>query len=274
MLECVINVSEGRDTDVLSRLAGSVRTSLLDLHSDPDHHRSVFTLVGTSGARDLSRGAVQLLDIGRHAGEHPRLGVVDVVPFVPLDGSTMDDAVAARDDFARWAGDELGVPCFVYGPTGPIGAPERTLPDLRRHAWRDLAPDAGPSGPHATAGAICVGAREPLIAYNVLLDSPDIALAREIARDIRRPGLRTLAFNVDGRAQVSMNIVDTVNVSVAEAFDAVAGRARQRGVSGATAELVGLVPRRALEEVDPSRWSELDLGDDRTIEWRVNRLSR
>lgn len=274
MLECVVNVSEGRDTGVLARLAESVHTSLLDVHSDADHHRSVFTLAGSDSARNLTVRAVQLLDINRHTGEHPRLGVVDVVPFVPLGDATMDEAVAARDAFARWAGDELGIACFVYGPIGSLATTQRTLPDLRRHAWRDLAPDSGPSTPHATAGSICVGARPELIAYNVLLDSGDVALAREIARDIRRPGLRTLAFTVDGRAQVSMNIVDIRNVSVADAFDAVAVRARQRGVTGTTAELVGLIPRQALEKVDPERWNELDLGNDKTIEWRLNSLSR
>jgi glutamate formiminotransferase len=271
MLECVVNVSEGRDTAVLARLAESVSTSLLDVHSDVDHHRTVFTLAGSDSVRDLTRCAVALLDIGVHAGEHPRVGVVDVVPFVPLDDATMDDAVAARNEFARWAGNELGIPCFLYGP---IGDGERSLPDVRRHAWRDLLPDTGPHRAHPTAGAICVGARAPLIAYNVLLESADMDLARDIARDIRRPGLRTMAFTVNGNAQVSMNIVDAEAVTIADAFDAVAQRARQRGITNLSAELVGLIPRTALKKVDPERWSQLDIGDDKTIEWRVNRLSK
>lgn len=271
MLECVVNVSEGRDTAVLAHLAESVRTNLLDVHSDVDHHRSVFTLAGSDGVRDLTRHAVDLLDIGAHTGEHPRVGVVDVAPFVPLDDASMVDAIAARNEFARWAADELDIPCFLYGP---IGDEERSLPEVRRHAWRDLAPDAGPRTAHPTAGAICVGARAPLIAYNVLLDSPDIGLARGIARDIRRPGLRTMAFTVNGNAQVSMNIVDTDAVSVADAFDAVAHCAARHGITNLSAELVGLIPRKALEKVDPERWIQLDLGNDKTIEWRVNGLSK
>lgn len=270
MIECVVNVSEGRDAAVLGQLAAAVQSCLLDVHSDVDHHRSVFTLAGTDGARTLTERTVECLDIGRHAGEHPRLGVVDVVPFVPLHDATMNDALAARDAFARWASEELGVPCFLYGT---VGGSERTLPDVRRHAWHGLAPDTGPSTPHPTAGAICVGARKALIAYNVLLDSTDIGIAREIAREVRRPGLRTLAFTVDGRAQVSMNIVDTDSVSVADAFDAVALCAGRQGITTLSAELVGLVPQQALDRVDPQRWSQLDLGNDKTIEWRVNKLS-
>ena len=270
MIECVINVSEGRDAAVLAQLATAVHTCLLDVHSDVDHHRSVFTLADQNGARALTECAVGILDIGSHSGEHPRLGVVDVVPFVPLGDATMHDALAARDAFAHCASNDLGVPCFLYGT---VGNTERTLPDLRRLAWRGLAPDTGPTSPHPTAGAICVGAREALIAYNVLLDSSDIGMAREIAREVRRPGLRTLAFSVNGRAQVSMNIVDTDSVTVADAFDAVAQCARQRGIVDLSAELVGLIPRKALEKVDPERWIQLDLGNDKTIEWRVNNLS-
>jgi glutamate formiminotransferase len=271
MLECVANVSEGCNSTTLERLGESVRTTLLDVHSDVDHHRSVFTLAGSESVRHLTQRAVELLDIGRHTGEHPRIGVVDVVPFVPLDDTTMHDALDARDAFARWAADELDIPCFLYGS---IRGDERSLPDVRRHAWRDLTPDTGPTTPHRTAGAICVGARAPLIAYNVLLDSPDIDLARDIARDIRRPGLRTMAFAVSGRAQVSMNIVDTNAISVADAFDAVSKRADQRGIVNLSGELVGLIPRKALEKVDPERWHQLDLGDEKTIEWRVKSLSK
>ena len=270
MIECVVNISEGRDAAVLGQLATAVQTSLLDVHADVDHHRSVFTLAGTDGARTLTEHTVEHLDIGSHSGEHPRLGVVDVVPFVPLGDATMHDALAARNAFAHWASNELGVPCFLYGA---VGDTERTLPDVRRHAWHGLAPDTGPSSPHPTAGAICVGARRALIAYNVLLDSTDIGMARGIAREVRRPGLRTLAFTVNGRAQVSMNIVDTDAVTVADAFDAVSHCAGRHGITTLSGELVGLVPRQALDKVDPQRWNQLDLGNDKTIEWRLNRLS-
>ena len=140
MLECVVNLSEGRRPDVIAALAAAAGADLLDVHSDRHHHRSVLTLVGR-GARSAGSLAlaVEALDLGGHDGAHPRIGVVDVVPFVPYgDGTTMADALAARDGFAAWAADELGVPCFLYGP-------ERTLPEVRRHAFGALAPDHGPA---------------------------------------------------------------------------------------------------------------------------------
>ncbi|HKA04827.1 MAG TPA: hypothetical protein VKD67_10870, partial [Acidimicrobiales bacterium] len=243
MLECVVNVSEGRDHALLNDLAAAVGTNLLDLHADPDHHRSVFTLVGTDAPRALAAAAVALLDISSHAGVHPRLGVVDVVPFVPLAGSSLADAVAARGDFAAWFAGELGVPCFVYGP-------ERSLPEVRRRAFRDLNPDAGPNRPHPTAGACCVGARGVLAAFNVWLATSDVTLARRVAAAVRSPSVRALGLACGHRVQVSMNLVDPETTGPAAAYDAVAALAP---VSGA--ELVGLVPAAVLDAVPPSRWA-------------------
>lgn len=266
MLECVINVSEGRDESLVRGLAcdesGATDPDILDVHSDPDHNRSVITIVGTSCPRAVTRRAVRLLDISRHAGVHPRLGVVDVVPFVALEGSTPAEALQARDDFALWAADELRLPVFLYGP-------ERTLPDIRRGAWTSLQPDHGPAEPHPTAGAVCVGVRPVLIAYNVFLDTSDMPVARSIASRVRRPGLRTLAFSVGGNAQISMNIVDADAISVADAYDTVVSHAASAGAKVMRAELVGLLPARQLEMVDPSRWDELDVGSHRTIESRI-----
>ncbi|MFM8857053.1 MAG: hypothetical protein ACKOI2_07570, partial [Actinomycetota bacterium] len=137
---------------------------VLDLHVDKDHHRSVFTLVGEQAVRHLTSRAIETLDIGRHAdGVHPRLGVVDVVPFVPLPDSSVADALSARQAFAEWATDAFAVPCFLYGPTHGSLRSERTLPDIRRTAWSSLLPDLGPKTPHRTAGAICVGVRPILV---------------------------------------------------------------------------------------------------------------
>lgn len=266
MLECVINVSEGRDTGLVSRLAESVSgeptRQLLDIHADADHNRSVFTLVGVDAPRALTRRCVELLDISDHSGVHPRLGVVDVVPFVALDGSSRRDALTARNDFASWAADELRLPVFIYGP-------ERTLPDIRRGAWTTLLPDHGPNVAHPTAGAVCVGVRPVLIAYNVLLASSDLALAKGVATRVRRPGLRTLAFMVGGTAQVSMNIVDADEISVSNAYDAVAAEAAAAGTRVAKAELVGLLTERHLLMNDETRWTQLDIGPDRTVESRL-----
>jgi glutamate formiminotransferase len=187
VLECVINVSEGRDADALARLREACSDALLDVHTDVDHNRSVFTLAGwdvLDAARALTRCAVATLDLRRHTGVHPRIGVVDVVPFVPLFDATIADAIAVRNRFAVWAAESLHVPCFLYGP-------ERALPDVRREAFTDaLAPDVGPPVPDPSAGAIAVGARPVLIAYNVwLADGTGLDVARRIARDVRRPGV-------------------------------------------------------------------------------------
>lgn len=267
MLECVVNVSEGRDPGLLSALSAAVQPDLLDLHTDPDHNRSVFTLVGTEAPRRLAAAAVSLLDISGHEGVHPRLGVVDVVPFVPLSGSTMDDALDARNAFAQWAAGDLGVPCFLYGP-------ERSLPDVRRHAWRDLAPDVAPNGttsPHPTAGAMCVGARDILVAWNVWLDA-DLDTAREIARRVRTPAIRTLGLQTDRYVQVSINLVNPLAHGPAEAWDAVAYEAQSLGAVVMRSELVGLAPRAVLDAIDEDRWEELDLSPDRTIEARLAAL--
>jgi glutamate formiminotransferase len=259
MLECVVNVSEGRDPAVLDELAAVCGDDLLDRHADPDHHRSVFTLVGTDAPRALAAAAVARLDVRRHQGVHPRLGVVDVVPFVPLEGATMAAAVAARDAFAAWLARQHGVPCFLYGP-------DRSLPEVRRRAFGDLTPDTGPARPHPTAGACCVGARDVLVAYNVWLAAADLARAREIAAAVRSPTVRALGLACGDRVQVSMNLVAPLVTGPAEAYDAIA---RLAPVCGA--ELVGLVPEAVLERIPPSRWDELNLGAAHTIEGRLER---
>jgi glutamate formiminotransferase/glutamate formiminotransferase/formiminotetrahydrofolate cyclodeaminase len=257
VLECVVNVSEGRRPGVVASLADAVRGDLLDVHTDPDHNRSVLTLVGEDAPRALARAAVAAVDLREHDGVHPRLGAVDVVPFVPLAGATDADARAARDRFARWVADELGVPAFLYGP-------ERTLPEVRREAFRTLVPDAGPPQPHPSAGAVAVGARPVLVAWNVWLAEPDLALAKRVASAVRGPHLRALGLAVAGGAQVSMNLVAPDVVGPAEAWDRVAALAAVD-----RAELVGLVPASTLERIDPSRWGRLDLAEERTIEHRL-----
>ena len=265
MLECVVNISEGRDIAFLAGLAERLSPWLLDVHTDRDHNRSVFTLVGEDAPRILARECVGRLALDSHEGVHPRIGVVDVVPFVPLAGSTMDDAVRARDSFARWAGGELFLPAFVYGA-------ERTLPDIRRSAWKDLGPDHGPHAPHPTAGAVCVGARDVLVAYNVWLENADIATAKAIAARVRSPFVRTLGLQVGALTQVSMNLVSPDLTTPMHAFDAVVSHARGTGARIAHAELVGLVPGAVLSLVPEGRWEELDLSPERTIESRLARL--
>ena len=259
VLEAVVNVSEGREQAVLDELAAAAGTDLLDLHADPHHHRAVLTLVGEEAPRRVARVAVARIDLRMHAGAHPRIGALDVVPFVPLPGSTMADAEAAAARFCAWAGDELALPCFRYGA-------ERSLPDVRRGAWRDLQPDGGPPAPHPTAGACAVGARDLLVAWNVWLAEADLELARRVAAAVRGDGVRALGLAVGDRVQVSMNLVEPLRVGPAEAFDRVAGHAEVAG-----AELVGLVPSGVLERTPEDRWPALDLDADRTIEARLAR---
>lgn len=263
MLECVINVSEGASEVVLNGLRAAGGRSLLDVHADRHHNRAVFTLAGPdveSAARALTAVGVSTIDLRAHAGAHPRLGAVDVVPFVPLEGSTMADAVAARDRFASWAANELAVPCFLYGP-------ERSLPDVRRSAFDSLAPDVGPPSPHPMAGAICVGARPVLIAYNVwLVPGTDVTVAAEIATAVRGPAVRALGLDLEGLTQVSMNLVDWRTVGPAQAYDAVAQEVEAKDTEIARAELVGLVPGEVLAAIPEDRWPQLGLSREQTIE--------
>jgi glutamate formiminotransferase len=257
VLECVVNVSEGSNQGVLAALVAAAGDDLLDIHTDPHHHRSVLTVVGETAPRAVARTAVERIDLRAHDGVHPRIGAVDVVPFVPLDGSTIADAIAARDAFCAWASDALRLPCFRYGP-------ERTLPEVRKDAFTRLRPDSGPPEPHLTAGACAVGARPVLVAYNLWLTETELAVARRVAAAIRGPAVRALGLLVGERTQVSMNLIDPMEVGPADAWDLVVALASVAG-----AELVGLLPRAVLERVPEARWSELDLDAARTIESRL-----
>lgn len=262
---------------MLRELADACGDTLLDVHADPDHHRSVLTLAGPAAAveesvRSVTARAVARLDLRAHSGAHPRLGVVDVVPFVPLvtdptgrlaNPGCLHAAVTARDRFARWAARELALPCFAYGDERP------TLPDIRRRAFRSIAPDAGPAAPHPTAGACAVGARPFLVAYNLWLDTADLALARAVAAAIRGPGVRALGLRVGGSVQVSCNLVDPFTAGPAQVHDAVASLVEAAGSGVARCELVGLLPAAVLDAVPPSRWRSLDLRPDVAIEERL-----
>lgn len=259
VLECVVNISEGRDQAAIDAIGAAAGRDLLDVHTDADHNRSVLTLLGEQAPRAVAEAAVELLDLRRHDGVHPRIGVVDVVPFVALEGSTADDAVAARDAFCTWAGRELSLPCFRYGP-------ERSLPDVRRGAFTDLAPDCGPREPHPSAGACAVGARPVLVAYNVWLATPDLDVAKRVAAGLRSPTVRALGLQVGSAVQVSMNLIAPEVTGPGAAVDAIAAQTEID-----RCELVGLLPRRILDLEDPARWVELDLGPNRTVEARSAR---
>lgn len=246
MLLCPLNVSEGRSQEILGRLTGAAGRDLLDLHTDPWHHRSVLWLAGEDAPRRVAAAAVDLLDLRRHQGVHPRLGAADVVPFVG------EGAEEARDAFAAWAWSALRLPTVRYGDD--VGW---SLPEVRRFRGRTRHV-------HPTAGLTAVGARGPLVAFNVWLVEPDLALAVRVAAAVRSPAVRALGLPVGDRVQVSMNLVDPLAVGPAAAHDAVAALAATAG-----AELVGLVPDAVLRAVPEDRWEALGLGPDRTVEARL-----
>lgn len=285
MLECVVNISEGRRPDVVAAVAAGCGPALLDVHTDPDHHRSVLTLAGPAeevadAALALTRRAVERIDLSVHAGVHPRLGAVDVVPFVPLAPDGMDLAVAVARRWGERAAAEIGIPAFLYGDADPAG---RSLPDLRRTAFRERGPDFGPPEPHPTAGGVAVGARPVLVAVNCELDgrsgtglAADLAAARAVARAVRErdgglPGVRALGFILasKGRAQVSMNLVDLPATGVETACEAVRREAERHGRSVTAVELVGLLPAAELARCSGEflKWARLT--PDRTIEGRL-----
>ncbi len=265
VLECVVNISEGRDHKLLSALDAACGNDLLDRHSDRDHHRSVYTLVGEDSVRALATLAIERLNLNDHEGAHPRLGVIDVVPFVPLADSSFDDAIRARDEFAHWLARTHGVPSFLYGP-------ERTLPEIRRHAWTSLFPDAGPRDPHPTAGAVSVGVRDQLVAYNCWLETgTSLDSAREIARRVRQPGIRALGLAVNDRVQVSMNLISPFVIGPADAVRAVDAVCHEVGCVIEHNELVGLLSERVLRDIPRSKWRWLDVSEERTIEHRLTR---
>ncbi|MHB8218921.1 MAG: hypothetical protein ACYDHU_01155 [Acidimicrobiales bacterium] len=299
----MVNISEGRDHRILELLEQAGGTSLLDVHVDPDHHRSVFTMAGPlkvleDAVREVASVAVEHLDIEPHEGLHPRLGIVDVVPFIPLAlqrqsptrahrrpegrsrtlrprsqlaiAPSLDSAVRARDAFSQWFGSVLKVPCFHFGPLPQGGY--RSLPDIRRSAFSSIPPESGPHQPHPTAGACAVGARRFLIAYNIWVSGSEPEWVRSVAAEIRGPAVRALAFPMStgpGVMQVSCNLVDPFTIGPAEIHDRVARLVDARGGSVERCELVGLMPSAVLEAIPPRRWAELDVAPESTLEARL-----
>ena len=269
LVECVPNFSEGRDQSVLAALRAAITSvpgvRLLDVSADRDHHRSVFTFVAPPDAAAEAafravRTARERIDLRAHRGEHPRMGATDVVPFIPVEGLTMDDCVALAKRLGARIGTELGIPVFLYGTAA--ARPERVrLPDVRKGEFeglRDLIgtdpakdPDFGPRHIHPSAGATAVGARPFLVAYNIYLKGGDEALAKAIAKQVRSsngglPAVQAMGITVGGEPQVSMNLMDVDTTPMHVAYEAVAAAARAAGADVAWSEIVGLVPERAL----------------------------
>jgi glutamate formiminotransferase / formiminotetrahydrofolate cyclodeaminase len=269
LVECVPNFSEGRNQQTIdalrAALTGVPGVQLLDVQSDAAHHRSVFTLVAPpAAAAEAAFRAVTVarerIDLTKHSGEHPRMGATDVVPFIPVRDVTMDECVVLARQLAERVGRELEIPVYLYARAAARPERER-LPDVRKGEFEGLRerigsdaaadPDFGPRRIHATAGATAIGARPFLVAYNIYLASPDVALAKEIAKKIRTssgglPAVQASGFDVGGRAQVSMNLLDIDVTSPAVVFTAVRDLAAARGVAIERSEIVGLIPERGI----------------------------
>lgn len=271
LVECVPNFSEGRKAEIVERIARAIESAgatVLNRHQDPDHNRSVITFVAEpaliiEAALRAVATAAALIDLRQHTGVHPRIGATDVLPFVPVSGVTMDECIALAHQAGQRIWQDLGIPVYFYERAAL--RPDRIrLENVRGRGFEhlreeittnpDRRPDVGEPRLHETAGAIAVGARPFLIAFNVNLNTSDISIARSIARAVRErdgglPFVKALGFELQSRGivQVSMNLVDYEQTSLARAFQAVSDEATRLGVEISGTEMVGLLPRAALD---------------------------
>ncbi|MGH7388457.1 MAG: glutamate formimidoyltransferase [Candidatus Rokuibacteriota bacterium] len=275
LVECVPNVSEGRDRARIEAFADAVRATpavtLMNVHADPDHHRAVYSFAGAPAAVEaaalaLAARVIGALDLRTHAGVHPRIGALDVVPFAPLAGCPMDEAVALARRVGRAVAARHGLPVYYYGHAATRPG-RRRLPDVRRDGYEALPtrlasgddpPDDGPPRFDPRAGAVLIAARELLVAFNVWLDSPDLEAARAIARRVREsagglPAVQALGLPLPSRGlvQVSMNLLDYRVTSIPAAFDLVREEATRRSIGVRRSELVGVAPRAAFAGRSP-----------------------
>jgi glutamate formiminotransferase len=270
IVECVPNFSEGRRKEVIEEIVASISAvrgvCVLDIHSDPDHNRSVVTFIGEPEAVEEAayRGietAARLIDMDLHRGEHPRMGACDVVPFVPIKGVKMQDCVEMARRLGERVGRELAIPVYLYEEAA-TRQERRDLSYIRRGEYEGIKaeietnperePDFGPSK-LGKAGAIAIGARKPLIAFNVYLSTDDVGIAKAIARAVRHSGgglryVKALGLSVGGKAQVSMNLTDYRRTPIHRVMEMIRSEAARYGVSVTRSEVVGLIPNDALIE--------------------------
>jgi glutamate formiminotransferase len=270
LIECVPNVSEGRRHDVIGALAAAIESvdgvRLLDRSSDVTHNRSVFTFAGDAeplrqAVLHLFGAALPVIDLRTHAGAHPRLGAVDVVPFIPIGGATMADCVRLARATAAEVAARFDIPVFLYEEAASADT-RRNLADIRRGEFEGLAgklampewtPDYGPSRPHPTAGAAVIGARAPLIAFNINLATNRVETAKSVAAAVRHssgglPFVKAIGLALPGRdlVQVSMNLTNVERTPIVRVFEEVRREAERRGTTIVESEIVGLVPEAAL----------------------------
>ncbi|HAF17955.1 MAG: glutamate formimidoyltransferase [Thermacetogeniaceae bacterium] len=270
IVECVPNFSEGRQKDVIEKIIAAVRgvdgVKVLDYSSDPSHNRTVLTFVGEpmavkEAAFRVAEKAAELIDMEQHQGEHPRIGAADVIPLIPISGVSMEECVELARELGRDIGEKLGIPVYLYEEAAT--RPDRkNLAHVRRGEYEGLKeaiktperqPDFGPAQMHPRAGAVAVGARPPLVAYNINLGTDKVEIAKAIARTIRGssggyPSIKALGVLIEetGKAQVTINVCNYKEVSLARVFETVKSEAERYGVNITGSEIVGLVPMEAL----------------------------
>ena len=290
LIESVTNISEGRDRGKIELLSASIAAvpgvNLLNINVDPDHNRSVFTFIGEpdpveTGALALCNTAITLIDMSYHTGVHPRIGAVDVVPFVPLQGASMADAVRIAHRFGHTFGDRNGIPVYFYGEAA-LRPERRKLPDVRRGGYEGLReklqdplwiPDAGPCTFDPRRGAVSVGARNPLIAFNINLSTNNVTIARKIASEIRETNgglsyVQALGLFLKSRniVQVSMNLLNYHETPISVVFRTVKSKAKQYDVKILESELIGLIPLEAYRDIEGKDLKIVDFGPERIIE--------
>ena len=274
IVECVPNFSEGRRPEVIEAIVGEIKSvpgvMLLDKEMDKDHNRAVVTFVGgpeevKSAAFKAIAKATELIDMEKHQGEHPRMGATDVVPFIPISGMTMQDCILLAEELGKEVGEKLQIPVYLYEAAAK--KPERTnLAEVRKGEYEgmkaeiatnpDRKPDFGPARMHPSAGATAIGARMPLIAFNVYLGTPYVGIAKKIAKVIRFSGgglryCKALGFEIKEKnlAQISMNLVNYPQTPIFRVFELIKAEAERYGVPIIASEIVGLTPLNALLDV-------------------------
>lgn len=297
IVECVPNFSEGRDLKIINSIFDAAKTvknvKVFELEYNKDHNRCLFTIVGApedvmNSVYESVKVATNLIDMNKHVGEHPRIGATDVVPFVPVAGVSMDECVELSKKLGEKVGNELSIPVFLYEASATI--PEnRNLADVRKGEYEGLKakmsrnagsgsagnnPDYGPIVIHKTAGAVVIGARKYLVAYNVNLDTKDIEIGKSIAKSIREKdgglaGVKALCFIVDGMAQISMNLVDFEKTNFDAAYRAIEEKAKELGVSVKSSEIYGMIPLESIVMAIKSTFKADTFKSDQILEKKL-----
>ena len=293
LIECVPNISEGRREDIIETLKDEILSvkdiKLLDYSSDIDHNRSVFTFVGSpenvlEAAYRLASKSLELIDLNKHRGEHPRIGAIDVIPFIPIKDITMKECVLLAIGLGRRLGENLNLPVYLYEEATTVSH-RRNLANIRRGEFEGLhekmkdpkwKPDFGPDKPHPAGGATAIGARVPLIAFNVNLNTKDVSIAKMIAKAIREkdggfPCVKALGFELKDKdlTQVSMNLTNYKVTSVYKVFDKIGKLAKENGVEVVESEIIGLIPIDATSQIISHYLKLPDFKSNRILEYKI-----